>query len=41
MICMGYNDPHSVYNKRCRIAAILGTNDALDGYIKGIKGETP
>lgn len=35
MVCMGYNDVHSVYNKKKRLAAKLGLdgNDKLDDYI--------
>lgn len=38
MACMGYNDPHSVYNKRLRVARLLGYDDKLDSYIKQFKG---
>ena len=33
MACMGYNDVHSVYNKKRRIAETLGLEDKLDDYI--------
>lgn len=36
MVCMGYNDPHSVYNKRHRVEKILGA-DNLDEYILKFK----
>jgi hypothetical protein len=34
MACMGYNDVHSVYNKKRRLAEALGINDKLDEYIE-------
>ena len=33
MVCMGYNDRHSVYNKRSRVESLLGLNGDLDQYI--------
>lgn len=33
MACMGYNDAHSVYNKKRRIAETMGLEDKLDDYI--------
>ena len=33
MACMGYNDVHSVYNKKRRLAETIGFNDKLDEYI--------
>lgn len=33
MACMGYNDVHSVYNKKRRIAEILDLPERLDDYI--------
>lgn len=33
MACMGYNDVHSVYNKKRRIAETMGLEDKLDDYI--------
>ena len=34
MACMGYNDAHSVYNKKRRIAETMGLEDKLDEYIQ-------
>jgi tetratricopeptide (TPR) repeat protein len=33
MACMGYNDAHSVYNKKRRIAETMGLDEKLDDYI--------
>ena len=33
MACMGYNDAHSVYNKKHRIAEILGLDGRLEAYV--------
>ncbi|MBR5726950.1 MAG: hypothetical protein IKX56_09500 [Muribaculaceae bacterium] len=33
MACMGYNDVHSVYNKKKRIATILGLEGRLSAYV--------
>ena len=33
MACMGYNDVHSVYNKKRRLAESIGLTDKLDDYI--------
>ena len=33
MACMGYNDVHSVYNKKRRIAETMGLEEKLDDYI--------
>jgi hypothetical protein len=33
MACMGYNDVHSVYNKKRRLAESMGLTDKLDDYI--------
>lgn len=33
MACMGYNDVHSVYNKKRRMAEALGLDGRLDDYI--------
>ena len=37
MACMGYNDAHSVYNKKRRVAEALGLKGKLDDYIMGFK----
>ena len=37
MACMGYNDLHSVYNKKRRIAEALGLDGKLDDYIMQFK----
>lgn len=37
MVCMGYNDVHSVYNKKRRITAKLGPGVKLDDYILQFK----
>ncbi len=37
MACMGYNDVHSVYNKKRRVAEALGLKGKLDDYIMGFK----
>ena len=34
MACMGYNDAHSVYNKKRRLAQLLGNSDNIDAYIR-------
>jgi tetratricopeptide (TPR) repeat protein len=34
MACMGYNEPHSVYNKKRRIAELLGLKGRLEPFIK-------
>ena len=34
MACMGYNDAHSVYNKKRRLAQILGNAENIDAYIR-------
>jgi len=33
MACMGYNDVHSVYNKKRRIAELMGLTDKLEDHI--------
>ena len=33
MACMGYNDPHSLYNKKRRLAEKLGPYEKLEDYI--------
>ena len=37
MACMGYNDLHSVYNKKRRVAEALGLDGKLDDYIMQFK----
>ena len=37
MACMGYNDAHSVYNKKRRIALALGTTEDIEGYIRSFR----
>lgn len=37
MACMGYNDVHSVYNKKRRVAETLGLERKLDDYIMDFK----
>jgi hypothetical protein len=37
MVCMGYNEAHSVYNKKRRLATTMGLEEPLDDYIKGFK----
>lgn len=37
MACMGYNDLHSIYNKKRRIAKALGLEGKLDDYIMQFK----
>ena len=37
MVCMGYNEAHSVYNKKRRLATTIGLEESLDDYIKGFK----
>ena len=34
MACMGYNEPHSVYNKKRRIAEALELEDSLEAFIR-------
>ena len=34
MACMGYNEPHSVYNKKRRIAEALNLDIPLEAYIR-------
>ena len=34
MACMGYNESHSVYNKKRRIAELLGLKGRLEPFIK-------
>ena len=34
MACMGYNDAHSVYNKKRRLAQVLGNSENIDAYIR-------
>lgn len=34
MACMGYNDSHSVYNKKRRLAEAMGLTGKLDDYIQ-------
>ncbi len=33
MACMGYNDPHSLYNKKRRLAGKLGPYEKLEDYV--------
>ena len=37
MVCMGYNEAHSVYNKKRRIAELLSLDGNLDEYILHFK----
>jgi hypothetical protein len=37
MVCMGYNESHSVYNKKRRIAEALQLDCSLDEYIQHFK----
>lgn len=37
MACMGYNDSHSFYNKKRRIAEAIGLQVKLDSYIQGFR----
>ena len=37
MACMGYNDLHSIYNKKRRLAQELGLTGKLDDYILGAR----
>ena len=37
MVCMGYNDVHSVYNKKRRVANALQLNGSLDDYVQRFK----
>lgn len=37
MVCMGYNEAHSVYNKKRRLATTIGLEESLDDYIKSFK----
>lgn len=41
MACMGYNDVHSVYNKKRRIAEALQLDGSLDDYIQYFRTEAP
>lgn len=34
MACMGYNDSHSFYNKKRRLAEMIGLDGSLDDYIE-------
>ena len=38
MVCMGYNDVHSVYNKKHRIEVKLGDDQRFDDYVELFKG---
>ena len=40
MACMGYNDLHSIYNKKRRLAQELGLTGKLDDYILGASPST-
>jgi hypothetical protein len=40
MACMGYNDLHSIYNKKRRLAQELGLTGKLDDYILGARPST-
>ena len=37
MACMGYTEPHSVYNKKRRLSASLGLDVSLDDYVRSFK----
>lgn len=37
MVCMGYNDVHSVYNKKRRVAEALQLDGSLDDYVQHFK----
>ena len=37
MACMGYNDSHSFYNKKRRIAEAIGLKGKLDSYIQAFR----
>lgn len=37
MACMGYNEAHSVYNKKRRVTDTMGLDVALDEYIEAFK----
>ena len=37
MVCMGYNDVHSVYNKKRRVAEALQLDGSLDDYVQLFK----
>lgn len=39
MACMGYNDSHSFYNKKRRIAEAIGLKGKLDSYIQAFKSD--
>lgn len=41
MACMGYNEVHSVYNKKRRIAEALQLDGSLDDYIQYFRTEAP
>lgn len=41
MACMGYNDVHSVYNKKRRISEALGLDGKLDDYILSCRSSFP
>ena len=41
MVCMGYNDVHSVYNKKRRVAEALQLDGSLDDYILMVKTSHP
>lgn len=41
MTCMGYNDVHSVYNKKRRISEALGLDGKLDDYILSCRSAVP
>ena len=34
MVCMGYKDVHSVYNKKHRIEVKLGDDQKFDDYLE-------
>lgn len=39
MACMGYNDSHSFYNKKRRIAEAIGLKGKLDSYIQAFRSD--
>jgi hypothetical protein len=41
MVCMGYNEAHSVYNKKRRIAEALSLEGRLDDYIMQFRNLAP
>ena len=41
MVSMGYNDVHSVYNKKRRVAEALQLDGSLDDYILMVKTSHP